>query len=65
MSDEADTEKVRGRPNLLRNYRPVAIRSVVVAHAMIPKARPDTVPETPSSGMGFALPAGVHSPPED
>ena len=65
MSDEADTKQDRERPDLVRNYRPVAIRSVVAAHAMIPKTQPQPISEPPSSGMGFTLPAGFHSPPED
>nr|WP_298094020.1 hypothetical protein [uncultured Shinella sp.] len=65
MNDKADDEKGMERPDLVRNYRPVAIRSVVAAHAMIPKTRPDTGYEPPASGTGFALPAGFHSPPED
>ncbi|MCF3642650.1 hypothetical protein LXM94_22010 [Rhizobium sp. TRM95111] len=63
MSDKVDNEA--GRPDLIRNYRPVAIRSVVAAHAMIPKHRPDTHSEPSVSDMGFALPAGFHLPPED
>ena len=35
------------RPDLVGNYRPVAIRSVIAAHAMILKPR-----------SGFAVPAG-------
>lgn len=63
MNDK--TDKDRERPDLVRNYRPVAIRSVVAAHAMIPKARPDAALEPPMPETGFALPAGFHSPPED
>lgn len=65
MNDEADTDRDRERPDLVRNYRPVAIRSVVAAHAMIPKTRHEAACEPPSSGMGFALPAGFHNPVED
>lgn len=60
-----DAERQEDPPDLVRNYRPVAIRSVVAAHAMIPKHRPETPAEPPVSDMGFALPAGFHSPPED
>lgn len=63
MSDDADRDN--DRPDLLRNYRPVAIRSVLAAHAMIPRHRPDVDAEPPVAEMGFALPAGFHSPPED
>ena len=53
------------RPDLVRNYRPVAIRSVVAAHAMIPKPRPEPQAEPPAFTAGFALPAGFHNPVED
>lgn len=63
MTDKTCEESPR--PDLLRNYRPVAIRSVVAAHAMLPKARPDANAEPPASATGFALPAGFHNPWED
>lgn len=63
MNDKAHKEEVR--PDLLRNYRPVAIRSVVAAHAMIPKLRPNANSEPTASAMGFAHPAGFYNPPED
>lgn len=53
------------RPDLLRNYRPIAIRSVVAAHSMIPKPRPEAHAEPPASMSGFMLPAGFHNPVED
>ncbi len=65
MNDKADKEKGPKRPDLVRNYRPVAIRSVVAAHAMIPKSRPDVNFEPSATGMGFALPTGFHNPPDD
>ncbi len=65
MSERTDREGAGEKPDLVRNYRPVAIRSVVAAHAMIPKARPDTPSEPPAAGTGFALPPGFHSPPDE
>ncbi len=65
MNDKADKEKSADRPDLVRNYRPVAIRSVVAAHAMIPKPRPDVHAEPPASTSGFMLAAGFHNPVED
>lgn len=65
MNDKADREKGPERPDLVRKYRPVAIRSVVAAHAMIPKSSPNVNFDPPTTGMGFALPAGFHNPPDD
>jgi len=45
------------RPNLVGNYRPVAIRSVIAAHAMIPKHRPEPTIEPPAFAAGFRNPA--------
>ena len=59
------TQERDGRPNLVGNYRPVAIRSVVAAHAMIPKPRLDITAELPAFAAGFALPADFHNPAED
>lgn len=59
------TSEEECRPDLVRNYRPVAIRSVVAAHAMIPKPRPEAQAEPPASMSGFILPAGFHNPVED
>lgn len=59
------TSEEECRPDLVRNYRPVAIRSVVAAHAMIPKARLETQAEPPASTSGFMLPSGFHNPVED
>lgn len=39
-----DRQEDGGRPDLVGNYRPVAIRSVVAAHAMIVRARPCAPP---------------------
>ncbi|MGJ7038397.1 hypothetical protein J2Y63_001652 [Shinella sp. BE166] len=66
MAGDADKEKEKAEkaPDLVRHYRPVAIRSVLAAHAMIPRTPVPTVSD-PSSDMGFALPAGFHSIPED
>lgn len=58
------TSEEECRPDLVRNYRPVAIRSVVAAHA-IPKPRPEVHAEPPASTSGFMLPAGFHNPVED
>jgi len=63
MVDKTCEERLR--PDLVRNYRSVAIRSVVAAHAMLPKARPDANAEPPAPVSGFALPAGFHDPLED
>lgn len=63
MTSRASEEQCR--PDLLRNYRPVAIRSVVAAHAMIPKPRPEVHAESPASTSGFNLPPGFHNPAED
>lgn len=63
MNDKTSEEE--RRPDLVRNYRPVAIRSVIAAHAMIPKPRPDTNAEPLAPATGFALPAGFHNPAED
>lgn len=63
MDKDADKRKDEGKPDLLRHYRPVGIRSVAAARAMMPRqqaALEETAPET-----SFALPAGFHSPPED
>lgn len=65
MSDRTDNKTIGEKPDLVRNYRPVAIRSVVAAHAMIPKARPETAAEPSAAGTGFALPPGFHNPPEE
>lgn len=53
------------RPNLVGNYRPVAIRSVIAAHTMIPAHRPEPAVEPPTFAADFALPAGFHNPAED
>ena len=65
MDKDAEKQKDEGKPDLLRHYRPVGIRSVVAAQAMIPRPRPDATFEETAPEMGFALPAGFHSPPED
>lgn len=65
MYERTDKEGAGEKPGLLRHYRPVAIRSVVAAHAMIPKPRAEVHTEPPRAGMGFALPPGFHSPPDD
>lgn len=65
MEDETDKAGNRQRPDLVRDYRPVAIRSVLAAHAMMPKSRAEAASESTSPEMGFALPAGFHSPSED
>ena len=59
------TQERDGRPNLVGNYRPVAIRSVVAPHAMIPKPRPELTAEPPAFAAGSAPPAGFHNPAED
>ena len=53
------------RPDLVGNYRPVAIRSVIAAHAMIPKPRSQVDAPPSAYGSGFAVPAGFHNPVED
>lgn len=62
--NEKSSEEER-RPDLVRNYRPVAIRSVVAAHAMIPKPRSGGEAEPRASATGFSLPAGFYNPAED
>lgn len=64
MSGDRDRKTGEEKPDLIRHYHPVAIRSVLAAHMMIPRSRENLPPE-PSSDMGFALPAGFHSIPED
>lgn len=61
--DDAAT-KSEDAPDLLRHYRPVAIRSVLAAHAMIPKHTVPAEPE-PVFSAGFSLPQGFHGVPED
>lgn len=60
-----NTSEDERRPDLVRNYRPVAIRSVIAAHAMIPKPPPDANAEPLVPPAGFTLPAGFHIPAED
>ncbi|WP_337183530.1 hypothetical protein [Shinella sp.] len=57
-----DRQEDGGRPDLVRNYRPVAIRSVVAAHAMIARARP-CAPSVPEADP--ACPPGCHGAAED
>lgn len=56
-----DTEE---RPDPSRYYRPVAIRSVVAAQAMIKRPVETSVPEPEMTGL-FSLPEGFHAPIED
>ncbi|MEW9616185.1 hypothetical protein AB3G45_20425 [Shinella sp. S4-D37] len=63
MNDKTSGEE--RRPDLVRNYRPVAIRSVIAAHAMIAKPRPDANVEPLAPAAGFTLPAGFHNPAGD
>lgn len=63
MNDK--TSEQERRPDLVRNYRPVAIRSVIAAHAMIPKPQPDANVEPSAPAACFTLPAGFHNPAED
>ena len=64
MAKETDPsrETAEEAPDLARHYRPVAIRAVLAAHAMIPRQK--IVPE-PLPDRGFSLPNGFHSIPED
>lgn len=64
MSGNDDKKKPEEKPDLIRHYRPVAIRSVLAAHALIPRKH-ETLPPEPSAGMGFSLPAGFHAVPDD
>ena len=64
MSGEDDKKTPEEKPDLIRHYRPVAIRSVLAAHAMIPRTHEALTPE-PSVGTGFALPSGFHAVPDD
>lgn len=64
MSDNDDKKTREEKPDLTRHYRPVAIRSVLAAHAMIPRKH-ETSPPEPAEGTGFALPAGFHAVPDD
>lgn len=59
MRDKPD--KDRERPDFVRNYHPVAIRSVVTAHAMIPKTWLELAIELPADERRFALMPGFHS----
>ena len=63
MSDKRNEKAAR--PDLVGNDRPIALRSVIAAHAMIPKPRPETNLQPPSRASGYALPAGFHNPTED
>ncbi len=65
MTGTFDKEKGEARPDLVHNYRPVAIRSVLAAYVMIPKSRPDSAFKSSPPEMGPALPPGFHSSPED
>ncbi|WEX90020.1 hypothetical protein PZN02_005362 [Sinorhizobium garamanticum] len=66
MSGDADKAKAQTEevPDLARHYRPVAIRSVLAAHAMIPRVREKALPE-PFPDMSFSLPEGFHTVAED
>ncbi|QRM57817.1 hypothetical protein [Sinorhizobium sp. BG8] len=66
MSGEADKAKqaIEDVPDLVRHYRPVAIRSVVAAHALISKPPRQDQPE-PFPDMLFSLPEGFHTVSED
>ncbi|WLR92973.1 hypothetical protein [Shinella zoogloeoides] len=65
MEDETDKAGNRQRPDLVRDYRPVAIHSVLAAHAMMPKSRSEAAPEPASPEMDFVLPAGFRNSSED
>ncbi len=65
MSSENDKAEEPARPDLVHNYRPVAIRSVVAAHAMIPKVKQHPEFDPTDTGTQFSLPTGFHSPPDD
>ncbi len=67
MSDGTDKSgETNEKPDLVGKYRPVAIRSVVAAHAMIPRSKGSPAAEpAPMGEMGFSLPNGFHNPPED
>jgi hypothetical protein len=64
MCGNDDKKTPEEKPDLIRHYRPVAIRSVLAAHALIPRKH-ETLPPEPSAGTGFALPAGFHTVPGD
>ncbi|MGQ3213307.1 hypothetical protein [Shinella sp.] len=64
MSGNDDKKTREEKPDLIRHYRPVAIRSVLAAHAMIPRKH-EPVPPDPPAGTGFALPSGFHAVPDD
>ena len=61
---EKPGEKAEEAPDLARHYRPVAIRAVLAAHAMIPREK---LPPEPLSdrAVSFSLPDGFHTIPED
>jgi hypothetical protein len=61
----SENDKVEERPDLVSHYRPVAIRSVVAAHAMIPKIKQQPDADPPDTSTQFSLPPGFHSPPDD
>lgn len=63
-TDDTAQGRVEETPDPIRYYRPVAIRSVVAAHKMIPRVAPQLPPE-PMSGAAAMLPAGFHTIPED
>lgn len=63
-TDDTPQRTTEDAPDLIRYYRPVAIRSVVAAHAMIPRAGAQLSPE-PLSATTTLLPAGFHTIPED
>ncbi|MDQ0318292.1 hypothetical protein QO002_000430 [Pararhizobium capsulatum DSM 1112] len=62
MSEKSNDAK--DVPDLARHYRPVAIRSVVAAHALI-KRPAATLPPEPETTSMFSLPEGFHAQIED
>lgn len=58
-------EAAEQAPDLVRHYRPVGIRSVVAAQAMIPRYKPAAPEHEPMPEMGFSLPTGFYTVPED
>lgn len=62
--DDKPQQSAEAAPDPVRYYRPVAIRSVLAAHAMIPRVDIQSSPD-PSPAMTALLPAGFHTIAED
>ncbi|KOF14992.1 hypothetical protein AC244_25395 [Ensifer adhaerens] len=64
MSSDRPKKNIKDAPDLVQYYRPVAIRSVVAAQAMIPRLRNQTALELSPTAVA-ALRLGFRSVSED